>query len=267
MLAGCEALCCVCGSGCCTTAFSLHCTRRSRWLVGCTFVDSPAFAHLWPVMSSSHTLLYSPGLCRPGGMVDTTGLSPLRPCKRHTGPHSRPAATCSTRLRAVSGGYAKRLWQISHSPNKTLCTACWERVFAVSASCGALVWPACLTASCRSATLPAADGAPFHWGASERFLADCMRGEGGQAAGSSRPRPVVVSKYIPLPWRVFEPRCMLAALRSSGGLVAVRACQHSGRCRIVAANAGAQRAGRGSRLSASAAPLAPLPCSGQAWGG
>lgn len=124
-----------------------------------------------------------------------------------------------------------------------LCTACWERVFAVSATCVALVWPACLTASCRSATLPAADGAPFHWGASERFLADCMRGEGGQAAGSSSPRPVVVSKYIPLPWRVFEPRCMLAALRSSGRLVAVRACQQSGWCRIVAANADAQRRG------------------------
>lgn len=57
------------------------------------------------------------------------------------------------------------------------------------------------------------------WGASERFLADCMRQRppdmDPQTAG---PNPVVVSKYIPLPWRIFEPRSMLGALRASGGL-------------------------------------------------
>ncbi|KAI7840283.1 hypothetical protein COHA_006065 [Chlorella ohadii] len=65
-------------------------------------------------------------------------------------------------------------------------------------------------------------GAPFHWGASERFLADCMRAEGSQAAGNGL-KPVVVSKYIPLPWRLFEPRCMLAALRSSVDRLGVEA--------------------------------------------
>ncbi|PRW59845.1 2,5-didehydrogluconate reductase [Chlorella sorokiniana] len=58
-------------------------------------------------------------------------------------------------------------------------------------------------------------GAPFHWGASERYLANCMQAAGGDQAAGSGLRPVVVSKYIPLPWRLFEPRCMLAALRSS----------------------------------------------------
>lgn len=50
------------------------------------------------------------------------------------------------------------------------------------------------------------------------------------------PRPLVVSKYIPLPWRLFEPRSMMAALRASGvwgpGL---------GRARRRAAAAGAGR--------------------------
>ena len=61
------------------------------------------------------------------------------------------------------------------------------------------------------------------WGASERFLGACMKPEAGGGDPAAAPadpgllRPVVVSKYIPLPWRLFEPRCLLGALRSSGG--------------------------------------------------
>lgn len=54
------------------------------------------------------------------------------------------------------------------------------------------------------------------WGSSERFLAACMREGGEAAAAPPGPAPVIVSKYIPLPWRLFEPRCMMRALQATG---------------------------------------------------
>lgn len=75
---------------------------------------------------------------------------------------------------------------------------------------------------------------PGGWGASERFLSACMksggagengaggRGSGGGGGGGSL-KPIVVSKYIPLPWRLFEPRSMMAALNASVGRLGVEA--------------------------------------------
>ncbi|KAL4458461.1 hypothetical protein ABPG75_013326 [Micractinium tetrahymenae] len=57
------------------------------------------------------------------------------------------------------------------------------------------------------------------WGASERFLGACMR----DASPAGELRPVVVTKYIPLPWRLFEPRSMMAALNASVGRLQVEA--------------------------------------------
>ncbi|KAL4422152.1 hypothetical protein ABPG77_006841 [Micractinium sp. CCAP 211/92] len=58
------------------------------------------------------------------------------------------------------------------------------------------------------------------WGASERFLGACMLESRPLAGG---PQPVVVSKYIPLPWRLFEPHSMMAALRASVARLQVEA--------------------------------------------
>lgn len=123
---------------------------------------------------------------------------------------SKAAATCLTRLRAV----------------RPCCTVCVIQQDWCTAACCRLcrvallaLVAACVTERCHintAAAPPLIDGAPFNWGASERFLAGCMRAEGGQGASGSL-HPVVVSKYIPLPWRLLEPRCMLGALRSSGG--------------------------------------------------
>lgn len=48
------------------------------------------------------------------------------------------------------------------------------------------------------------------WGRSERILGECLA-----ANGSTRDKAVVVSKYMPLPWRLRQPGSMLSALRGS----------------------------------------------------
>ena len=54
-------------------------------------------------------------------------------------------------------------------------------------------------------------GAFGGWGTSERYLGACL----AEHAGGPGPKPVVVSKYMPLPWRFREPRSLLAALGAS----------------------------------------------------
>lgn len=113
------------------------------------------------------------------------------------------------------------------------------------------------------------DGAPWNWGASERFLADCIASHGEQAPGGLR--PVVVSKYIPLPWRLLEPRCMLSALRGSGAGVAAslgRALAGNGWGMPCAccSHAVTKCAGRAAQLyAASALPLALAQWAGWGW--
>ncbi|KAI3435830.1 hypothetical protein D9Q98_001888 [Chlorella vulgaris] len=51
------------------------------------------------------------------------------------------------------------------------------------------------------------------WGASERFLAACLKDSEQEAQPG--PAPVVVSKYIPLPWRIREPCSTLNALQAT----------------------------------------------------
>lgn len=48
------------------------------------------------------------------------------------------------------------------------------------------------------------------WGQSERYLGGCLAAAGDTGRGA-----VVVSKYMPLPWRLREPSSMLAALDAS----------------------------------------------------
>lgn len=48
------------------------------------------------------------------------------------------------------------------------------------------------------------------WGKSERFLGQCLAAGGGSRGGA-----VVVSKYMPWPWRFREPTSLLGALRAS----------------------------------------------------